>query len=147
MTVLTTLAWHHFFRSFYGNPEQCAAARSYAARMAELAEELGAADLSVHGWSLLAIQARLTGGPRRGVGLRRRPRAGSRSLKQNDRWFAWAATFSVTVARGAWGVTPPFPPDDTADPVAAMAGLIIEAELAFGTGPGGARTLRGLEAS
>jgi class 3 adenylate cyclase len=131
MTVLTTLAWHHFFRSFYGNPEQCAVARSYAARMAELAEELGAADLSVHGWSLLAIQARLTGDLEEASACIVALERVSRSLKQNDRWFAWAATFSVTVARGAWGVTPPFPPDNTADPVAAMAGLIIEAELAL----------------
>jgi class 3 adenylate cyclase/tetratricopeptide (TPR) repeat protein len=129
MTVLTTLAWHHFFRSFYGNPQEMADAAAYASRMAELAEELGANDLAVHGLSLLALMSRLTGRFEEASGHIAALERVARLSNQNDRWFAWAVTFSVTVARGAWGVTPPFPPEGSADPVAAMAALVVEAEL------------------
>jgi class 3 adenylate cyclase/tetratricopeptide (TPR) repeat protein len=131
MTVLTTLAWHHFFRSFYGTPEQMATASGYASRMAELAEDLGANDLAVHGLSLLALMSRLTGRFEQASRYIAALERVTRLSNQNDRWFAWGVTFSVTVARGAWGVTPPFPPEGSPDPVAAMAGLVVEAELAL----------------
>ncbi len=129
MTVLTTLAWHHFFRSFYGTYEQMSDARAYSGRMAVLAEDLGANDLAVHGWSLLALMSRLTGRFEEAAGYVAALERITRLSNQNDRWFAWAVTFSVTVARGAWGGSPPFPPEGTADPVASMAGLVVEAEL------------------
>ncbi len=129
LTVLTTLAWHRFFRSFCGRPDQIVDASKSARRMAELAEELGANDLAIHGWSLLAIMERMSGRIDQAacsVAALERVMSG---LKASDRWLAWAATFSVTVARGEWGVTPPFPPETSPDPVSAMAALIVEAEL------------------
>ena len=47
-------------------------------------------------------------------------------------WLGWAATFAVSVARGATGVTPPLPPEASLDPVVGMALLVIEAELTVG---------------
>jgi class 3 adenylate cyclase/tetratricopeptide (TPR) repeat protein len=129
LTVLTTLAWHLFFRSFCGNPDQVAEASNSARRMAELAEELGANDMAIHGWSLLAIMQRMSGRIElASVSVAALERV-MRGPKPNDRWLAWAATFSVTVARGEWGVSPPFPPESSPDPVSAMAALIVEAEL------------------
>ena len=61
MTVLTTLAWHQFFRSYCGGKEEVAAASKSARRMAQLAEEFGAKDLAIHGWSLLAYMNRMSG--------------------------------------------------------------------------------------
>jgi hypothetical protein len=104
-------------------------ARAYSGRMAVLAEDLGANDLAVHGWSLLALMSRLAGRFEEAAGYVAALERITRLSNQNDRWFAWAVTFSVTVARGAWGGSPPFPPEGTADPVASMAGLVVEAEL------------------
>ena len=60
--TLTTLAWHHFIRSLWGTAaRQSAEAEGFASRLAELAEELGAVDMAVHGRSLLAIMARFSG--------------------------------------------------------------------------------------
>ncbi len=97
--------------------------------MAELAEELGANDMAIHGWSLLAIMERMSGRIEQASVCISALERVMRGLKPNDRWLAWAATFSVTVARGEWGVTPPFPPETSPDPVSAMAALIVEAEL------------------
>ncbi len=129
MTVLTTLAWHLFFRAFCGDPDQVLEASTSARRMAELAEQLGANDMAIHGWSLLAIMERMSGRlEEASISVAALERV-MRGLRPNDRWLAWAATFSVTVARGEWGVTPPFPPESSPDPVSAMAALIVEAEL------------------
>jgi hypothetical protein len=129
LTVLTTLAWHLFFRSFCGDPDQVAEASGSARRMAELAEELGANDMAIHGWSLLAIMERMSGRIDQASTSVAALERVMRGQKPNDRWLAWAATFSVTVARGEWGVSPPFPPESSPDPVSAMAALIVEAEL------------------
>ena len=129
MTVLTTLAWHQFFRSFCGGSDEVAGACATARGMAELAEQLGASDLAVHGWSLRAVMSRLAGDfDNAAASVAALERVGA-SATPSDRWLAWAATFSVTVAKGEWGSTPPFPPDSSPDPVTAMARLVIQAEL------------------
>jgi hypothetical protein len=97
--------------------------------MARLSEELGANDLALHGWSLLAFMERMSGELDEAQKCTFELERVARGMKGNDRWLAWAATFSVTVARGEWGVTPPFPPDSSPDPITAMAALIIETEL------------------
>ena len=129
MTVLTTLAWHQFFRSFCGGKDEVAAASKSARRMAQLAEEFGAKDLAIHGWSLLAYMNRMSGDLDRASKCTMALERVSRGLRPTERWLAWAATFSVTVARGERGMTPPFPPETSSDPVTAMAALIIESEL------------------
>lgn len=129
MTVLTTLAWHQFFRSFCGGVGDVAAASKSARRMAQLAEEFGANDLAIHGWSLLAFMDRMSGELDRASKCTMALERVARGLRPTDRWLAWAATFSVTVARGERGMTPPFPPDTSSDPVTAMAALIVEGEL------------------
>lgn len=131
MTVLTTLSWHKFFREFCGNAGEQAGARACARRMAELAEELGANDLAIHGWSLLAVMYRLTGELGEAAQCVSALERHGKTKRTHELWFAWAASFAVTVAGGAWGVTPPFPPDDSPDPVTAMARLVIEGELAL----------------
>jgi tetratricopeptide (TPR) repeat protein len=129
LTVLTTLAWHLFFRAFCGDPDQTAEASRAARRMAKLAEELGANDMAIHGWSLLAIMERMSGLLEEASASVAALERVMKGLRPNDRWLAWAATFSVTVARGERGVTPPFPPESSSDPVSAMAALVVEAEL------------------
>lgn len=129
MTVLTTLAWHQFFRSFCGGASEMAAASKSARRMAELAEQLGASDLAIHGWSLLTFMERMSGEFDKASKYAAALERVARGMRPNDRWLAWAATFSVTVARGERGMTPPFPPDSASDPVTAMAALVVEAEL------------------
>jgi tetratricopeptide (TPR) repeat protein len=129
ITTLSTLAWHHFFRSFCGRPAEMAEAETFASRLAELAEELGANDMAMHGLSLLAIMARLTGRldeARSHAAALERVAAGA---QHGDAWLGWAASFAVAVAVGGDGAAPPFPPDASPDPVIAMAGVIIEAEL------------------
>jgi len=129
MTTLTTLSWHHFFRSLCGRPEDTAEAEGFATRLAELAEEIGAGDMAVHAWSLLAIMARFTG---RLDAAGRHVAALQRTVSQlhnNELWLSWAASFSVAVANGATGAAPPFPPEDATDPVVGMAGIVVAAEL------------------
>ena len=128
--TLTTLAWHHFIRSLWGTAAETAEAEGLARRLAELAEDLGAHDMAVHGHSLLAIMARFTGrldeaAHHAEVLLR------LSAIVDADRypWLGWAATFAVAVARGASGVTAPLPPAGSPDPVVGMALLVIEAAL------------------
>ena len=61
LNTLTTLAWNHFLRSFYGRAQDMAEAEGFGRRLAGLAEELGAHELAVQGWSLLTVMARLSG--------------------------------------------------------------------------------------
>jgi class 3 adenylate cyclase/tetratricopeptide (TPR) repeat protein len=130
--TLTTLAWHHFIRSLWGTSTETAEAEGFARRLAELAEDLGAYDMAVHGRSLLAIMARFTGkldeAAHHAEVLQRLS-----GIVDDDHfpWLGWAATFAVTVARGAAGVTPPVPPASP-DPVVGMALLVIEAQLTVG---------------
>jgi hypothetical protein len=131
--ILTTLAWHHFIRSLWGTPEDTAEAEGFARRLAQLGEELAALDLVVHGRSLLAIMARFTG---RLDEAARHAEVLSRLSAVVDEdhypWLGWAATFAVTEARGATGVTPPLPPESSLDPVVGMGLLVIDAELTVG---------------
>ena len=129
MTTLSTLAWHHFFRSFGGGPDDMAEAMGFASRLARLAEELGAEDFAVHGWGLLAIMARYCGRLEEAALHASELRRVSADAHHKDPWFAWAASFAVAVAGGASGAAPPFPPDTSHDPVVGMAGLVIDAEL------------------
>ncbi len=128
--TLTTLAWHHFIRSLWGTAEQSAEAEGFAVRLAELAEELGAADMVVHGRSLLAILERFSGrldeAARQAEVLERLE--GTVDAESYP-WIGRAATFVVPVARGAVSLTPPLAPVASPDPVVAMALLVIEAGL------------------
>jgi tetratricopeptide (TPR) repeat protein len=129
LNTLTTLTWNHFMRSFCGRPQDMAEAEGFARRLAELAEDLGARDQAVQGWSLLAIMARLSGrleeAAEHVVALQR----ATGNVVRRDPWLGWAATFAVTVASGASDAAPPFPPQASPDPVVRMAKLIVEAEL------------------
>jgi class 3 adenylate cyclase/tetratricopeptide (TPR) repeat protein len=129
MSTLSTLTWNHFFRSLCGGPSDVAAAEGFARRLADLSEDLGIFDIAIQAWSLLVVMARLSG------------RIDEAAIRANDLqrvlgafhsgepWLGWAASYSVAVAQGATGATPPFPPASSTDPVAAMAALIIEVEL------------------
>ena len=129
-TTLATLAWRHFFLSMGGTAAETARADDYTARLAELGEEMGIFDMGVHGHGLRAVLARFAG---RDEVAREESAALARlsdpAGHHNDSWLAWAAGFTVAVATGSAEAAPPFPPEDTADPVLAMAGTIVEAGL------------------
>jgi class 3 adenylate cyclase/tetratricopeptide (TPR) repeat protein len=129
LSALTTLAWHHFFRSFCGTPEDMAEAEGFARRLAEGAEDIGALDLAIHGWALLAIMARFTGRLETGAACVGAVRRLSGKLRHADPWLGWAASFAVTVAGGATSAAPPHPPADLRDPVAGVAELVVRTEL------------------
>jgi class 3 adenylate cyclase/tetratricopeptide (TPR) repeat protein len=129
VSTLSTLIWNQFFRSFCGGPAEVQAAEGFAGRLAALAEELGALDMAVQAWSLLVVMARLSGrideAGRRAAELQRV----LGSAHRGEPWLGRAASFSAAIAGGAEVTTPPFPPAASIDPVDAMAGLVIEAEL------------------
>jgi len=129
MAALATLSWQHFFRSFAGSPSESAEAESFARRLAELAAELGAGDMAVHGWSLLAVMARLSGRLEEASAHVAALQRVIGRTRPAEPWLAWAASFAVAVASGAPGAAPPYPPDDALDPVILMAGLVIHVEL------------------
>jgi class 3 adenylate cyclase/tetratricopeptide (TPR) repeat protein len=131
--TLTTLTWHHFIRSLWATADESVEAEGFALRLAELAEELGAVDMVVHGRSLLAIMARFSG---RLDEAARHAEVLERVVGTVDAdsypWIGRAATFVVRAARGAVGLAPPLAPVDSPDPVVAMSLLVIEAELTVG---------------
>jgi len=132
ITTLTTLAWHHFFRSFWGSAEDMADADGFARRLAELAEELGANDMAVQATSLVVIVARLSGRLEEAAehaAVLSRMVSSRSAAHQGDPWLGWAASFAATVAGGASSAAPPFPPDTSLDPVVEVAGFVVESEL------------------
>ena len=129
LNALTTLAWHHTIRSLWGSPTDTQVAEGFAHQLADLADELGAVDLAVHGWSLLAVMARFSGRLDEAAAYAGTLESVGGSLSVSFPWLRWAATFAVTTAAGTRGATPPFPPDSSADPVVEMAAYVIEAEL------------------
>ena len=128
LNTLTTLTWNHFMRSFCGRAEDMAETERFARRLAELADDIGARDQAVQGWSLLAIMARLSGrleeASEHVIALQR-----VLGTARREPWLGRAAIFAVTVAGGAADAAPPFPPQTSPDPVVRMAKLIVEAEL------------------
>jgi class 3 adenylate cyclase len=130
VTALTPLAWHHFLRSLWGGPADTADAERFSLRHAELAAEVGAVEMAVHGRSLLALAARYSGRIQlaathvAAMGQFLRP-------EHREAWIGWAAGFAVTVAEGAGRAAPPFPPASSPDPVAGLAAMLIAAELLF----------------
>ena len=131
--TLITLAWHHFIRTLWGTARDTAEAEGFALRLAELAEELGAIDMAVHGRSLLAITARFSGrADEASVQAEALQRLSSITDGETYPWLGWAATFTVAAGGAAAGLTPPSPPEASPDPVVGMALLVIEAELTVG---------------
>ena len=131
MSALTPLAWLNSLRSMWGSEAEIAEAEGFARRLAAVAEEIGAADIAIHGRSLLAILARWSG--RLDVASEQVEKV-ERLLERPDRrdpWLAWAVGFSVAVASGTTSAAAPFPPTDYVDPVGSIAAEVIEAELAF----------------
>jgi class 3 adenylate cyclase/tetratricopeptide (TPR) repeat protein len=125
---LSPLAWHHFLRSIWGGPADTAEAERFALRLAELAEDIGATDMAMHGRSLLAITARFSGRIRL-AGSHVGAMARFLQPEPYEPWLGWAASFAVAVAEGASTAAPPFPPVTSPDPVAGIAGQVIQAEL------------------
>jgi tetratricopeptide (TPR) repeat protein len=129
LNTLTTLTWNHFIRSFCGRASDMAEAERFARRLAELAEDLGARDQAVQGWSLLAVMARLSGRLEEAAEHAGALQRSTGNASHRDPWLGRAAIFSVTVAGGAVETPPPDPPPTSPDPVIRMASLLIDAEL------------------
>jgi tetratricopeptide (TPR) repeat protein len=129
VSTLSTLTWNNFFRSFCGDPADVAAAEGFARRLADLSEELGALDTTVHAWSLLVVMARLSGRIREASERAAELQRVLGSVQGSDSFLGWAAAYCAAVAGGASGATPPFPPAGSMDPVVRIAGALIEAEL------------------
>ena len=134
VAALSPLAWHHFLRSMWGGPADTIDAERFALRLAEVSEDLGAMEGAMHGRSLLALAARYSGrihlaATHAGVLARLlRP-------EHHEPWLAWAATFAVARAEGASTAAPPFPPVTSPDPVAGIAGHVVQAELVLAGRP------------
>jgi len=131
ISALSSLVWNQYLRSIWGGPADTMEAEGFARRLAGVAGELGADEMAMQARSLLAIMARWTG---------RMDEAQEQQVllaplvdgtSHREKWLGWAAGFCVAVAGGAASAAPPFPPPNTADPVAGIAGLMIRAELAF----------------
>jgi class 3 adenylate cyclase/tetratricopeptide (TPR) repeat protein len=129
LTALTALAWHHYFRAFCGGPADVVEARRFARRLAELAGELGARDMAVHGWSLLSFLARATGDLDEASSHATAAEQLVSGPARQERWLASAARFSVTVAEGAANAAAPLPPEPPTDPVALEAVSIVAGEM------------------
>ncbi len=129
LNTLTTLAWNHFLRSFYGRSQDMAEAEGFARRLTALAEELGARELAVQGLSLLTIMARLSGRLSEAAEHTGALQRATGDLGHRHPWLGRAAIFSVTMADGAPDTVPPLPPQTSPDPVVRIAKLLIEAEL------------------
>lgn len=128
--TLTTLSWHHFFKAFAGSEAEAAEVESATRRLYELTEDLGAGEIAIHGRGLLAMTKRLGGNfdeVAEHLAVLRRLVA----TLGHDAWFGWAVSFALTVALGAPGSAPPYPPDSSLDPVDAMARIVIDQELIF----------------
>lgn len=61
LNALVALAWNHYLRARLGGPAECDRAVAFTGKLAQLAAEVGSAELEVHGRSLAAHLARLTG--------------------------------------------------------------------------------------
>ncbi len=129
-TALVTLTWRHFFRSLTGGAQETAVAEDFAVRLTTLAHDLLMVDMAVHGHSLRALMARGTGrweqarteiGPLSGL-------HGSSGQRQES-WLAWSAAFAVALATESPDAAAPFPPEQSVDPVVAVAAMVLEGSL------------------
>lgn len=134
--TLATLAWRHFFESMWGSARDTERAEDLAQRLASLAEELAAVELAVHGHSLRALMARMTG---RFDEARAEAAALTRVVdptrRHHEWWLAWAAGFAVTVTLDSPEAAAPFPPEESVDPVVAVARIVVELALALAGRP------------
>ena len=129
--ALNLLTWNHFIRSLFGGPDLTADTERFGRRLAETAAQIGADEMELQGRSLLAITYRWTG---RFEEAAEQQAALARTLGRpghSQPWIAWASGFSVAVAAGNTTAAPPFPPLDLTDSVAAIAGVVLHAELLF----------------
>jgi class 3 adenylate cyclase/tetratricopeptide (TPR) repeat protein len=130
ITALTTLTWNHFFKSMFGSADDTAEAEAFAARLSEVAEELGAFDMAVHGRSLKALMARFTGRfDEARAEIEALARTGTLERRHNESWLAWAASFALTLATSSPEAAAPFLPQRSTDPVVAMASIMVETAL------------------
>ncbi|HML00574.1 MAG TPA: adenylate/guanylate cyclase domain-containing protein, partial [Acidimicrobiales bacterium] len=131
-TTLATLSWKHFIASLHGTAREMAPAEEAAARLCALSEELGMLDMTVHGRALRAFMMRQTG---RFEEARHEADALAQLLspprRHNESWLGWAASFTVALATDSPDAAAPYPPEDSVDPVVAMAGVLIVAALAL----------------
>lgn len=126
--TLTTLCWYDFFTSFCGSENETQELETTARRLYQLTEEFAAHEVSIQARSLLAITKRMAGNfdeAAEHLAVLRRQVAGL----GHESWLGWAVSFALTVALGATSSAPPYPPEDSVDPVDAMARLVIDAEL------------------
>ncbi|MHB8680474.1 MAG: adenylate/guanylate cyclase domain-containing protein [Acidimicrobiales bacterium] len=125
LTVLASTTWRQFFHSFCGTPEEMAEAEDVGTRFAALAEEIGAGDMAMHGFSLMAVMARLTGRFDKAAAHVTALQRLLATSRVHEPWLAWAASFVVEVAAGADAAAPPYPPRTSVDPVHSMAKLLV----------------------
>jgi hypothetical protein len=130
LSALSALTWNHYLRAMWGDSSETAEAEAFARRLADLAEDLGAEDLAIHGRSLLAIAMRWNGRIPEAV---REAELLGRIVDRYPRepWIGWAAGFAVAVAGGAVSAAPPYPPPESPDPVARIAAQVVGIELAL----------------
>lgn len=128
--ILATLAWRHFFLSLCGAASDTAAAEELCGQLTTISEELGLTDMAIHGRSLRAVMLRLTGRLEEAKGeAAALARLHDPTHRHTESWLAWAAGFMVALATDAPTAAPPFPPEDSVDPVVTISGIVVNAAL------------------
>jgi class 3 adenylate cyclase/tetratricopeptide (TPR) repeat protein len=128
--AVVSLAWHLAFRSRGGGPDEIVEARAMALRLAELAAEIGSPDFRTHGAALATDLSRLAGlfdEAATTAEWLRDPGAGGTS----PTGLAEAGLFVLAVTEPDGARSPVPEPVDTADPVAAAAGIMVLEALAL----------------
>ncbi|HUF84023.1 MAG TPA: hypothetical protein VMQ81_05455, partial [Acidimicrobiia bacterium] len=123
LSAMVSLAWNHYFRCRLGGPDDVADAIANAARLAELAHDLGNRDFYGHGTSLHANLARLAGQLDVANVVVEESRQVLEDLGPPDSLLPAAVAFAVELAEGG-DVQPP-EEIESLNPVVGVAALIV----------------------
>jgi tetratricopeptide (TPR) repeat protein len=129
--ALSLLAWNHFLRSIWGNPAETAEAEGFAARLGDVADQLGSDEITVEAHSLMVLMARWSGRMDLAASHHEALQVALARAESREHWIGRAAAFALTMTGGTTSADPPWPPLGTPDPVAGVGSLAIRAELAF----------------
>jgi class 3 adenylate cyclase/tetratricopeptide (TPR) repeat protein len=121
--ALIPIAWSHFIRSHFAGDALTAAARDSAARLVQVASDIGDTPFEVHGRCMLAVIARMSGRLDDAAVQLERARAALRRGASDATALVEACGFMVDSARGI-AVSAPAPPQDLS-PLALVGEMLV----------------------